>query len=58
MTRIVTVLIGGPDTPVLVQGEFIAEEKGLTSVRLSDSVIVRGRPVPSVRIDNAASSSV
>lgn len=45
MIVLVTVAIGGPDNPVFAQGTFVSTEKGLTSVRLSDNVIVRGRLV-------------
>ena len=56
--KIVTVRLGGPNNPVLVQGEFCGEENSLTFVKLSDSVVVRGKLIPSVRIDDEASSSV
>ena len=45
MVRIVTVAVGGPENPVLVQGELVAEENGLTSVKVSENVIVRGKRI-------------
>jgi hypothetical protein len=45
MKKLVTVAIGGPDNPVLAQGEFVAVENGLTLVRICENVIVRGRQV-------------
>lgn len=45
--KLVTVAIGGPDNPVLAQGEFVKSENGLTFVKISDNVVVRGRLITS-----------
>jgi hypothetical protein len=45
MEKLVTVAIGGPDNPVLAQGELVGVENGLTLVKICENVIVRGRRV-------------
>ena len=43
MRKIVTVYLGGPENPVLVQGELLHEENGLTLVQVSDKLTVWGK---------------
>lgn len=44
MRKIVTVYLGGPENPVLVQGELLHEEEnGLTLVQVSDKLTVWGK---------------
>ena len=43
MRKIVTVYLGGPENPVLVQGEYLGEVNGLTFVQVSDKLTVRGK---------------
>ena len=53
MRKIVTVYLGGPENPVLVQGELLHEENGLTLVQVSDKLTVWGK-----RTTNATTSTL